>query len=99
MALGSKTPACGPGFHISCAELVAPIYQPPARSPRGRDKAPNVAAAIAGAVKGWSANHHAGTAPAVPSMPTVAAEGGGRGGCQRRRSQRRRGNCNKREFA
>src|ERR1700687_1229297 len=83
-----KAPAMtGRGFFdVSVGRLssIAAIDQPPARSPRRRDKLPHIAAAIAIAV-GRAAGDEAGPPPAVmPSaVPTVTAPGGGGGRRQR----------------
>src|SRR5712664_512012 len=86
---------------IDKGRSIAAIHQAPSGSPRGRDQSPHIAAAVTVTI-GRAADEEAGAAPAtVPSavVPTVTAPGGGRSWRQRGRTQRCRGNCNKREFA
>src|SRR5579872_882347 len=82
---------------------VAAIYQPPARSPGGRNQSSHIAAAITVTVVSGAADIDARSPPAVmpARMPAgvPTAPRGGRGRCQRRSTQRYRGDCSKREFA
>src|SRR5262245_57080355 len=94
----------GVPIRSSWPKSVAAIHHPPPRTPRGRDNAAHIAAAIGvtAAVVSGAADHNARAAPTVPTavpatMPAAPGGGGGRSQCSR--TQRGRGNRNKREFA